>query len=602
MARPRSTKTPRAKNGDAVPIIDPRRGDVEDDASSTKARSMLSLAGSLLVEISLPKLIVAWTVLLLIPGLLLGFVPIVFAEWLKIVTDKLTSLVLGVWSILALAGLVALAWFGWRHLFRVIEKSFWALNSIVVEPGYAAFREAFRQLAERLFARDASDARRGRLRAAAAAIAGLLICAFAALAVWIAWPHTHLFGSIAEIDSWKTVIGAALANSAVALCAYLGVAALTWGFADATMPQPRTLARFDKPEANERKWRIVHLSDIHVVGEIYGRRIESGRSGPSGNQRLERLLAQLDAIHEKDPLDVVLITGDMTDAGISSEWAAFMDALAAHPALAERTLTLPGNHDLNIVDRSNPARLDLPTSPNRPLRQLRTLSAMDAVHGARVRVVDRVAGRVGGTLTEFLKPHRAAIVRFADVAQPRFSNAIPDLWAEAFPMILPPKEEDGLGIILLNSNADTHFSFTNALGMVSAEQMLAFDVVASAYPRATFIVALHHHLMEYPWAAKQLSMRVGTALINGNWFVRRMMPLSDRVVLMHGHRHVDWIGHCGGLRIVSAPSPVMEATDDQETAFYIHTLAVDDGGKLRLLDPDRIVVPGDGAKTRRRGS
>ena len=121
---------------------------------------------------------------------------------------------------------------------------------------------------------------------------------------------------------------------------------------------------------------------------------------------------------------------------------------------------------------------------------------MDAVHGARVRVVDRVAGRLGGTLTEFLKPHRAAIVRFADVAQPRFSNAIPDLWAEAFPMVVPPKEEDGLGIILLNSNADTHFSFTNALGMVSAEQMLAFDIVASAYPGAAFIVALMRHISD----------------------------------------------------------------------------------------------------------
>jgi hypothetical protein len=106
------------------------------------------------------------------------------------------------------------------------------------------------------------------------------------------------------------------------------------------------------------------------------------------------------------------------------------------------------------------------------------------------------------------------------------------------------------------------------------------------------MVALHHHLMEYPWAAKQLSMRVGTALINGNWFVRRLLPFAGRVVLMHGHRHIDWIGQCGGLAIVSAPSPVMKATDDEDTAFYIHTLAVDDGSKLSLLDPDRIVVPG----------
>ena len=31
-----------------TPILDPRNGDIEDDASSTKKRSMLSLAGSLL--------------------------------------------------------------------------------------------------------------------------------------------------------------------------------------------------------------------------------------------------------------------------------------------------------------------------------------------------------------------------------------------------------------------------------------------------------------------------------------------------------------------------------------------------------------------------
>ena len=43
-------------------------------------------------EISLPKLIVAWAMLLVVPGLLLGLAPIVFVEWLTIVTDKLASL------------------------------------------------------------------------------------------------------------------------------------------------------------------------------------------------------------------------------------------------------------------------------------------------------------------------------------------------------------------------------------------------------------------------------------------------------------------------------------------------------------------------------
>ena len=61
---------------------------------------------------------------------------------------------------------------------------------------------------------------------------------------------------------------------------------------------------------------------------------------------------------------------------------------------------------------------------------------------------------------------------------------------------------------------------------------------------------------------------------------------------MHGHRHVDWIGECGGVLIVSAPSPVMEATDCMETYFYVHNLAVAADGRLRLLEPERISVSG----------
>ncbi|MBK5198457.1 MAG: hypothetical protein JJE37_09290 [Methyloceanibacter sp.] len=64
---------------------------------------------------------------------------------------------------------------------------------------------------------------------------------------------------------------------------------------------------------------------------------------------------------------------------------------------------------------------------------------------------------------------------------------------------------------------------------------------------------------------------------------------------MHGHRHIDWIGECAGLPIVSAPSPVMEVTDDLDTHFYIHTLAVGADGRLRLLAPERWTVAGEPA-------
>ncbi len=168
-----------------------------------------------------------------------------------------------------------------------------------------------------------------------------------------------------------------------------------------------------------------------------------------------------------------------------------------------------------------------------------------------------------------------------------------------FPLVLPPETDDGLGIVVLNSNAETHFSFTNALGLVSADQVRALGIVLGQYPRACWIVTLHHHVIEYPQPAKALSERIGTALINGSWFVRRLQRLTGRVVVMHGHRHVDWIGECGGVLIVSAPSPVMNGTDYVDTYFYVHTLAAGIDGRLRLLEPERIIVAGTGAATAR---
>jgi hypothetical protein len=574
------------------PVIDPRGGDVEDDASSTKRRSLLSLAGSLLAEISLPKLVLSWTMLFVVPGLLLGLSPLVASAWVSMVSRKITSPLLGIWPALLLLIVLALGLFGVRSLFRMAESSFWSLNSLAVEPIYVACREGLRQLVEKLLQSRLDRSQLATLRAAAAGAAGVIIFAIASVVVTVCWPSSRWLGHITDLASPRDLALVALANSIVLVAAYLAIAALVWAFADATMPRLLDIREFAAGPHPARTWRIAHLSDIHVVGEHYGFRIESGRAGPRGNERLDRLLALLDVIHAKHPLDTVLFTGDMTDAGRSAEWSEFFDALAAHPALAERALILPGNHDLNIVDRANPARLDLPTSPNRMLRRLRFLSAVEALHGERVCLIDQIRSCLSGSLSEAIEPHRAAIAKFAEAGKPRLSKTLNELWAAAFPMVLPPDRNDGLGIILLNSNADTHFSFTNALGMISVEQVRGIEIAAAQYPQARWILALHHHVIEYPKVAKVLSERIGTALVNGNWFVRRLQALGGRAVLMHGHRHTDWIGKCGGLLIVSGPSPVMEATDDANTYFYIHTLAAQTNGQFGLLAPERVVVAG----------
>ncbi|HME25499.1 MAG TPA: metallophosphoesterase [Acetobacteraceae bacterium] len=574
------------------PILDPRAGDIEDDASSTKRRSLLSLAGTLLGEISLPKLAIAWMMLIGFPGLMLGAAPLLVSLWIASVSSHAAVIFTEVMPVLVLLALAVLGWFAWRPLLRLAESSFWSLNALAVQPAYVAFREGFRHLAERLLASWMSEDRRVFVRAASAAASGLVICGLGLGLIRLAWSATRWVGSLQDIASPARLVPVVLANSIVLISGYFALAAMVWGWADTTMAQPRDLRAFAAGLASGRRWRVAHLSDIHTVGERYGFRVESGRSGPRGNERLRQVLRRLDEIHAAHPLDVILITGDLTDAGRSAEWAEFFAALAPYPELAELVVALPGNHDVNVVNRASPARLELPTSPLKRLRQLRTLSALAMLQGTRLRIVERAAGRLGSTLADAIAPHAADMISFADDGSARRSSSLAGLWDASFPLVRPPDTDDGLGIVVLNSNAETHFSFTNALGLVSAEQTRRLEIAARQYPRACWIVALHHHVIEYPKPVKALSERIGTALINGSWFVRRLRRLADHVVIMHGHRHVDWIGECGGVLIVSAPSPVMEATDCMETYFYVHNLAVAADGRLSLLEPERINVSG----------
>jgi hypothetical protein len=575
----------------ATPLVDPRKGDVQDDASSTEARSLLAIAGNLLAEISLPKLLLAWTVSILLPSIALGLAPLVVTAWLGTVAGKIGALT-EVWTGVALLAVICVGWMGGRPVFRMAETNFWSLNALAVQPGYALCRETLRHFSERLLRQDAGELARTRLRAASAAGAGVVLCVCALGIVLLVWPVSRWTGVVSDLLLPHRLVVPALANAVVLVASYLAAASLVWGVADATMNQAQNFGAFDTTPNRACTWRVAHLSDVHVVGERYGFRIESGRSGPRGNDRLLQTMAQIGAVHAARPLDLILITGDLTDAGRSTEWAEFLDMMARHPELAGRMLVLPGNHDVNVLDRANPARLDLPFSPGKRLRQMRAISAIAALQGDRVRIVDHDSGRLKGTLAEVLAPYRELIAAFANSGTLRVAFKLRHLWNDLFPMVLPPEPEDGLGVLILNSNAETHFSFTNALGMISAEQAHRVVAVTNLFPRARWIVALHHHLFEYPMPGVAFSERIGTALINGTWFARQLWPLAGRAVVMHGHRHIDWIGQSGGVKILSAPSPVMGAKDHEPTHLHIHTLAASPDGQLNLLPSERIDIAG----------
>jgi len=568
-------------------IIDPRTGDLENDHSAPKKRSMLAIAGSMLAEISVGKLLFAWFVSILLPAILLGLAPLALSAWVGEATSRLAEATgIGV-VVLVLLVAGAVAWLGWRPLFRIAETNFWALNALAVQPGYALWREGLRHLTERsLRARTGGEL--ARMRAWSCAAAGALLFLVAALVAGAVWPATRWIGTIADLIDPLRLVAPTIANAFVLMSAYLAVAALVWGFADATADQPLDLETFGSPAPDARVWRVVHLSDVHCVGERYGFRIESGRAGPRGNEGFQRVMRRVAELHAKAPLDLLLITGDMTDAGISAEWAEFLDIVAAYPELAERMLILPGNHDVNIVDRANPARLDLPFSPAKTLRKMRSLSALAAVQGERA-LAPEGDGPPGRTLSATLEPRREAIVAFADAGGLNASGKLGELWDEIFPLILPPDEEDGLGVAVLDTNADTNFSFTNALGMISLGQANRLKAAFDAWPKTRWVVAMHHHPVEYPRPVAAFSERVGTALVNGSWFLRVLKPYASRLVIMHGHRHIDWIGACGALKIVSAPSPVM-GPPEAPKYFYVHSLSRGADGGVSLMKPERVEV------------
>ena len=192
---------------------------------------------------------------------------------------------------------------------------------------------------------------------------GILLCLLALFVMYLVWPSTRWAGTPADLMALQRFIMPAIANAVVIVSAYLAGASLIWGIADATMDQPLDLSAFDAIPEGARRWRVAHLSDVHVVGERYGFRIESGRVGPRGNDRFELAMDRLAEIHAHDPVDLILITGDMTDAGLSIEWAAFDDVLARHPELKERMLS-PARQ--SRCEHRRPRQSGPPRSPLQP--------------------------------------------------------------------------------------------------------------------------------------------------------------------------------------------------------------------------------------------
>jgi 3',5'-cyclic AMP phosphodiesterase CpdA len=580
--------------GERDELWDLTRGDAEDNRSSPKWRGWRGLVVSTALEFNYLSAAITFVWLIVLPAIVVGLVvpgAIVLARG-KLGVAQLIAIRPAV-ALISLAFMVgAVLWLA-RALLAVSLDNFWHLHQTLVFPLFVALREVIGIGLEAVPSRALDDRALHRLRRASTVLATMLL-AGSGVALAFAVP----FSTFADLENLRhmslaAVTSAALGNALVVLGLSMTIESVFWFAREISSVPPVLNWAPSQYTPAMRTLRIAHLSDLHVVGERYGYRMEPGTSGPCGNERAARAFCQLERIQANQALDRIIVTGDVTDAGTRAEWLEFLALVQAAPDLRRRLLFVPGNHDVNIVDRTNPGRLDLPWSVTGALRKLRVVLALDAVQGESVHVVDRVSGALGCTLREYLRSgNRSTLLRdLAERGTWRGRWEISKVWEAIFPLVVPPSDE-GCGVILLDSNADRYFSLTNAIGFINREQLRALNSILRSGPATGWIVAVHHHLVEYPIRGLGLRERVGVVLVNAS-DVLRVIERSDRpVAILHGHRHRDWLGTRGRTVLCSAPSVTLgdKGAQSDDGSFSIYDIALTSDGRVQVPIVNRVSV------------
>ena len=571
-----------------------RHGDSDDNRMSPDGAGIHGLILSAIFEFNYLMAPLGFFALIVAPALLVGMAPSLVATYGRFALSSARhterNLLAGLALLAVLAGIGI--WLG-RPLFTRLFGKFRHLHYILVYPIFITAREMLRAGFERLGGRSLTQEQLSRRRRLGAVVAALL---FIAGGLLLALSLELSFGlRLVDVEHVRplAVIGAALGNAAVILGFSTALESSLWLWRELHLRDSVIDWAPSPPRETAQNLSVAHLSDLHIVGERYGYRMEAGTRGPRGNLCIRKALRQLSKLDRQFPLARILVSGDVTDSGTRAEWAAFFDLLHRHPELRSRLSFIPGNHDVNIVDRTNAARLDVPWSASQALRKLRTVLALDAVQGNRVYLVDRVSGDLGPLLADYLRKGDR-FKRMRDLAERgsiRGRLEMAKVWSAIFPLVEPPPAEGGCGLILLDSNAASHLSLTNAIGVVNPDQLAALKSTLRRSPGSSWIILLHHQVVEYPVASTRLRDRIGLALINASELLAAITPHASHVLVLHGHRHKNWIGACGEVVLCSAPSASLGCDMEMyRGSFHLHNIALSAEGDISLAATRQIRV------------
>lgn len=574
------------------PIWDLRCGDADDNRTSPYRTGWKRLIFYNVLEFSYLKAALAFLILIAVPALLVGIAPSIILTYSRHTLG--TALSAGrnptLYIFVVLAVLIVVPLFVGRRFFSIALNNFWHLHYTLVFPIFVTLRESLRTISERLPGMTHTQEHIHRRRQAATVIAAMLLGG-AGLALGISVELSIGLGlvDVERVAPWA-VARAALGNAAMVFGFSAAAASVFWLWRELSVSEP-VLDLPRPPQQAASPFRVAHLSDLHLVGNRYGYRMEPGSHGPQGNKCVFDALERLAAIHASRPFHRVLVTGDITDAGTRAEWAEFIDLIEHFPDLRARMSLVPGNHDMNIVDRTNTARGDLPWSVGKALRRLRFVSAIDQIQGDRAHLVDRKSGALGPSLANYLRegerPRRLRAL--AEYGTVRGNLEIAKVWGAIFPLVEPPIEEQGYGIILLDSNAPSNLSLTNAIGVVSPRQLRALKSVLKSSQHGAWLILLHHQVVEYPVLGISLTDRIGLALMNASDLLAAIGPHARRALILHGHRHVEWVGTTGETVLCSAPSVTL-GMEKYRGRFNIHEFSVSPAGRIQISANESIKV------------
>ena len=191
--------------------------------------------GSLLAEISLPKLAIVWMLLIEFPGLLLGAAPLLASIWIASVVSKVANVLTEILPALLLLPLVAIGWFAGRPLLRLAEAALVAERLGCPTRLYGVARRTAASC--RAAACGLDERRPGALvRACIAAMSGFAMCGLGIGVVVLVWPASRWVGSLADLAAPFRLVPVVVANSVVIISGYFAVAALIWE--SLTLPWP----------------------------------------------------------------------------------------------------------------------------------------------------------------------------------------------------------------------------------------------------------------------------------------------------------------------------------------------------------------------------